>query len=148
MNCINHPSEAAVAQCVDCGKGLCTQCVAGQKMPLCASCRQARKRNAIIGSVLFLALYAALFIVGYKLNFMSSKGSPDAQFVSGYTLMAIVSGWQFLNSIIRWRLIQGTLVTWSMYYLLKLFAAAIVGFVTAPFTIVWNIIKIVRNIMR
>ena len=148
MNCINHPSEVAVAQCVDCSKGLCTECAAGQKTPLCASCRQARSRKAITASALFLGVYTTLFIIGYKLNFMSSKGTPDAQLLSGYTLMAIVSGWQFLNSIIRWRLMQGTLVTWAIYYLLKFFAAAVVGFITAPFTIVWNIVKIVRNIIR
>lgn len=148
MNCINHPSEGAVAQCVDCGKGLCSQCAADQKISLCIPCHQARNRKAVIGSALFLVVYAVLFAIGYKSNFMSSKGTPDARLLSGYTLMAIVSGWQFLNSIIRWRLIQGTLVTWAIYYLLKFFAATVVGFITAPFTILWNLVKIVRNSIR
>jgi hypothetical protein len=26
MNCFNHPTQTAVAQCVDCGKGLCPEC--------------------------------------------------------------------------------------------------------------------------
>lgn len=148
MNCINHPSEVAVAQCADCGKGLCIQCAANRRIPLCTSCRQARKKNEITRSVLFLAVYTGLFIFGYKTNFMSSKGTPDACILSGYVSMAIVSGWQFLNAVVRWRLVEGSLVSWAIYYVLKLFIAAITGFFTAPITIVWNIVKIVRNSMR
>lgn len=45
MNCMNHPTEAAVAQCTDCGKGLCIQCASQFKPILCDACAQKRKKH-------------------------------------------------------------------------------------------------------
>ena len=148
MNCINHPAVAAITQCADCGKGLCPECVADQKKLLCSICVDKRKTDKLGSSIVYLILYAILFTVGYKYNFMSSKGSPDGQLLSGYVLMAVVSGWQFLNSIIGWKLVQGDLLTWGIYFVLKLLASVVIGFITAPFTILWNIIKFIRNICK
>ena len=47
---------------------------------------------------------------------MEGDGFPDGRLASGYMLMAIVSGWQFLNSVVGWRLVQGELTTWAIYY--------------------------------
>ena len=63
-------------------------------------------------------------------------------------LMAIVSGWQFLNSVVGWRLVQGELTTWAIYYVLKLLLSVIIGFFTAPFTILRNLIKLIRFLIR
>ena len=27
MNCYNHPNKEAVGTCIDCGKGLCNECM-------------------------------------------------------------------------------------------------------------------------
>ena len=70
MNCANHPAEAAVAQCTECGKGLCVQCVQNQPKPVCAACHE-KLRSQTVGSIVFhLLVYVGLFILGYKLNFM------------------------------------------------------------------------------
>lgn len=130
MNCANHPAEAAVAQCTECGKGLCVQCVQNQPKPVCAACHE-KLRSQTVGSIVFhLLVYVGLFILGYKLNFMEGNGFPDGRFASGYTLMAVVSGWQFLNSVVGWRLVQGDLTAWAIYYVLKLLLSVIVGFFT------------------
>ena len=148
MNCANHPTQAAVAQCTECGKGLCVQCVQNQPKPVCAACHE-KLRSQTVGSIVFhLLVYVGLFILGYKLNFMEGNGFPDGRFASGYTLMAVVSGWQFLNSVVGWRLVQGDLTAWAIYYVLKLLISVIVGFFTAPFMILWNLIKLISFMMR
>ena len=148
MNCANHPTQAAVAQCTECGKGLCVQCVRNQQKPLCAACRETLKSQAIGSTIFHLLVYVGLFIGGYKWNFMEGDGFPDGRLASGYMLMAIVSGWQFLNSVVGWRLVQGELTTWAIYYVLKLLFSVIIGFFTAPFTILWNLIKLISFMMR
>ena len=83
MNCANHPAEAAVAQCTECGKGLCVQCVQNQPKPVCAACHE-KLRSQTVGSIVFhLLVYVGLFILGYKLNFMEGNGFPDGRFASG-----------------------------------------------------------------
>ena len=62
MNCANHPAEAAVAQCTECGKGLCVQCVQNQPKPVCAACHE-KLRSQTVGSIVFhLLVYVGLFI--------------------------------------------------------------------------------------
>ena len=74
---------------------------------------------------------------------MEGDGFPDGRLASGYMLMAIV-----LNSVVGWRLVQGELTTWAIYYVLKLLLSVIIGFFTAPFTILWNLIKLIRFLIR
>ncbi|KAA6309523.1 hypothetical protein EZS27_038999, partial [termite gut metagenome] len=35
MNCYEHSIQPAVAQCPDCGKGLCTECASAYSLPIC-----------------------------------------------------------------------------------------------------------------
>lgn len=148
MNCAYHPAETAVAQCTECGKGLCVQCAQNRQMPVCASCRAKSRKRAIGSSVLHLLVYGGLFLLGYKWNFMEGDRFPDGRFTSGYLLMAAVSGWQFLNAVVGWRLVQGELTTWALYYLLKLLLSMVVGIFTAPITILWNLIKSIVLLIR
>lgn len=48
MNCINHPTVAAVAQCADCSKGLCPDCANTYKLILCTPCYNQRKKADIM----------------------------------------------------------------------------------------------------
>lgn len=145
MNCMNHPTEAAVAQCTDCGKGLCIQCVSQFKPILCDACAQKRKKSTIRHYVVPLIAYTVLFIIGYRLNFMATKSFPDTQILSGYILMSLLSGYQLVNVIFPFHLTSGSTGTWLIYYVFKLALYAIAGFFTAPFTIAWNIYKLVRT---
>jgi len=148
MNCIHHPSEPSVTQCADCGRGLCAQCAGSASAPLCPSCSARRRRGEVVSSALYLALYAVLFSIGYRLDFMATENSPDMRMMSGYTLMAAVSGWQFINRIVGWRLTQASAVVWVIYFTVKLLVSAAVGFITAAFTVAWNIVKLIRNITK
>lgn len=147
MNCTTHHNQPAVAVCTDCGKGLCAQCAGNTAEPLCPECRRTRRRVEVVAGVVYLVSYALLFYLGHRINFLSSRVAPDQRLLSGYMLMAVVSGWQFFNSIVRWRLTQASLAGWFIYGVVKLLASAVAGIVTAPVTVVWNIVKIIRNII-
>lgn len=88
MNCFNHIEQPAVAQCSDCGKGLCPECAERYEPILCTPCFQKRKDKAIWDNLYFLILYTVFFYIGYKLDFMTTKRMPDMQWMSGYVLMA------------------------------------------------------------
>ena len=45
MNCFNHTSDTAVAQCQDCQKGLCTTCSKQYALPICKYCNDYRISN-------------------------------------------------------------------------------------------------------
>lgn len=45
MNCAYHVNEVAVAQCVDCGRGLCKECAAKFNVAICETCYEARIEN-------------------------------------------------------------------------------------------------------
>ena len=98
MNCFNHTQEPAVAQCSDCGKGLCPECAARYQPILCSPCYKKRKDRAIWDNLYYLILYTAFFVIGYKLDFMTTKRMPDMQWMSGYVLMAFWAGYVFINS--------------------------------------------------
>ena len=93
MNCFNHTQEPAVAQCSDCGKGLCSECAERYQPILCTPCFQKRKRSEIWRSIFSLLFLIALFVIGFRWNFLATKGVEDMRWMSGYVLMAIWSGY-------------------------------------------------------
>lgn len=148
MYCYHHSENAAVIQCSVCGKGLCRTCALLQgKDIVCKNCAKRKKTKAILYHTLSLGIYALFFYIGYRLNFMAFENIPNKNFESGYMLMAIISGWQFINKVIPFRLFSATILTWGIYGLLKLFVSAFVGIFTAPFTILWNLFKLVKALM-
>lgn len=42
MKCYNHPDRDAVGTCVDCGKGLCQECMDLWTIPVCTDCNLKR----------------------------------------------------------------------------------------------------------
>ena len=99
MNCFHHTQDSAVAQCSDCGKGLCPECAGKYSPILCTPCFQKRKRNEIRRSILSLLLLVALFVIGFQWDFLASYGY--ARWASGYTLMAIWSGYILIGKFKR-----------------------------------------------
>ena len=147
MNCFNHPSLTAVAQCLDCGKGLCVECASAYKETICTNCVKARRRKSITAYTLLLSFYALLFILGYRWDFMAVLHGSDAQIWSGYILMSIFTGYQFVNAIAPFKMTSGDAASWNFYYIFKFILYLIVGFFTAPLTIAWNIFKLIRSII-
>ena len=107
-NCFNHTQEPAVAQCSDCGKGLCSECAERYQPILCTPCFQKRKRSEIWRSIFSLLFLIALFVIGFKWNFLATKGVEDMRWMSGYVLMAIWSGYLFVEKYIPYKMMAGT----------------------------------------
>jgi hypothetical protein len=63
INCYNHPDRPAVAQCSDCGKGLCAQCASDYARPICNACNRKRINIEKDGIVKELLLTLGLGIV-------------------------------------------------------------------------------------
>lgn len=101
MNCADHPDMPAVAQCVDCGRGLCYACCRRQP-PLCNCCARRRRSRVIAGHVGFLAVCAVLFVLGCRWNFMAvaSEGGVYALWESGYVLTALFTGYIFIKKFL------------------------------------------------
>lgn len=144
MNCFNHSQEPAVAQCSDCGKGLCPECAARYQPILCTSCFQKRMRSEIWRSIFSLLFLFALFVIGFKLNFLATKGFEDMRWMSGYVLMAIWSGYLFAEKFIPYKMVAGTNWQWVFYYIFKLLLFVVIGVFTAPFTCLWAVYRVIR----
>ena len=108
MNCFDHTKEPAVAQCSDCGKGLCPECAERYQPILCTPCFQKRKRSEIWRSIFSLLFLIALFVIGFRWNFLATKGFEDMRGLSGYVLMVIWSGYLFVEKFIPYKMIAGT----------------------------------------
>jgi hypothetical protein len=148
MNCFNHPERVAVAQCVDCGKGLCIECATVYKTPICVTCRRERRRKSIVSYALPLCVYTVLFVLGYRWNFFATADQPDAHVLSGYVLMSLISGYQFINAIAPIKMVSGDGTSWLIYYVFKFVLYLAAGFFTAPFTIGWNLFKFIRSLVK
>ena len=144
MNCFNHTQEPAVAQCSDCGKGLCPECAERYQPILCTPCFQKRKRSEAWRSIFSLLFLIALFVIGFKWNFLATKGVEDMRWMSGYVLMAIWSGYLFVEKYIPCKMMAGTNGQWIVYYIVKLLLFVVIGVFTAPFTCLWAVFRVIK----
>ena len=151
MNCKKHPQDKAVSLCTNCGSGLCVSCAKTHKK-LCASCVKGKKRDkkdkALYSSIASLIIYTTLFILGYRWNFAATENYPDSHFGSGYILMSLFTGYQLVKFIFPTRMTKGTATQWNLYYLFKFILYAVVGFFTAPITVIWNIVKLIIALVK
>jgi len=86
----------------------------------------------------------ALFVIGFRWNFLATKGFEDMRWMSGYVLMAIWSGYLFAEKFIPYKMIAGTNWQWVFYYIFKLLLFVIIGVFTAPFTCLWAVIRVIK----
>ena len=143
MNCFNHPSEPAVTQCIDCGKGLCYDCATQYTSPICEECNNKRGKADIMKFVKPIVWSIVLFIVGYNLEIMG----PDNAF-GGYMFMSVYTGWKFISQFMPNLFILFNLRVLFWYYLIRIAVSMIIGAFTAPFYLVWCIYKLIRTILK
>ena len=144
MNCFNHTQEPAVAQCSDCGKGLCPVCAKMYEPMLCTPCFQKRRRREIIRSLFVLTLLVVLFIIGFRSNFLAREGFENMRWESGYVLFALPSGFFLVERIFPYKMIAGAIWLWCLYYVFKLILYLIVGVFTAPFVFLWSVYRVFK----
>ena len=119
-----------------------------QKNTLCKSCRKDKKIDGIVSSAIYLALFGVAFFIGYKLNFFpTDRHGESNQFFCGYLFISWLAGWQLFNSLTKNTIfIVNTETAW-ITMILNLILYLVVGFFIAPIVILWNIIKIVYNVI-
>lgn len=147
MNCSYHPDRPAVTQCPKCQKGLCAECAGHNANTLCVDCRKEKRFTSIFTSVIFLIVYAVVFFLGYKWDFLFDSMSDHA-FMSGYFLVALVAGWQLCNFLFRMPGVVMTLEELGVLTIIKVIVYWLIGLFLAPIVILWNVIKIIYQVIR
>lgn len=150
MNCYNHPKEIAVAQCSDCGKGLCPHCATAYSVPICNTCNKSRidsERIQILKELLFTVTFGVglAYLFGEKLFFQGQSFSLKTTIlyyvIYIYVFAGVVSGWKTLTRITPRVFLVLPIIGWLLYFIVKLFLSFWIGLVMLP-------IRVFRNIYR
>lgn len=140
MKCFYHPLEYAVAQCIDCHKGLCRQCASKYLMPICDDCNNKRRANERLSYIKPLIVCLILYFVGYNLEL---KGL-DKTF-GAYMLMCAYAGWKFINrffpSVFLWFSLRAIFI----YFIFKLVVSMFIGFFATPLYLIYCVYKFVKT---
>lgn len=133
MKCANHPELDAVATCVDCGKGLCSDCSSAYEFPICENCNSGRVAGEKKELMKNIALTILFFIIGGYFA-VSSGGSVNivAVIVIGYLFAGIPWGWSFLNKITPSIFLFLPLIGWVIYFFIKGILSFFIGFIALP----------------
>lgn len=138
MNCYFHPSGPAVAQCVDCHKGLCRDCVSKYTLPICDACNMRRKRSEVVRYAKPLVICLVLYIIGYNIGILG----PDRT-LGAYLVISVYTGWkiinQFLPNIFIWFSFRA--IFW--YYLIRIVVSVFIGILVSPFYLGYCIVKLI-----
>lgn len=153
MNCYSHPSQAAVAQCSDCSKGLCSQCATTYSVAICNVCNKSRisnERSRIIKELLFTAIFGIglAYLNGRYLFFkdasFSLKTIVGYYIIFIYLFAGIVAGWKTLTSITPRVFLVLPIIGWLLYFAVKLFLSFWVGLIMLPIRTVRNILRLIK----
>lgn len=150
MNCYNHIAQSAVAQCSDCGKGLCPECASCYSIPICNTCNKRRisgERSRIIQEMALTFGMGLLFTI-LILYFEHGK-HPNNPFIFYiafgviflYIFSGIIPGWKTLTRITPNVFLFLPLIGWLVFFIVKFILAIAVGLIMLP-------IRTVRNIYR
>lgn len=151
MNCYNHTTQPAVAQCPDCGKGLCAECTSLYSMPICTTCnnsRIAKERSRIIKELLLtfgLGVVLAYFFYqwtngGHSYPLLYNIISFVIPF---YVFSGIVPGWKTLTRITPNVFLFLPIIGWVLYFIIKFALSVCIGLVMLPVRTIRNVVRLV-----
>lgn len=143
MNCYYHPDRPAVAQCPDCGKGLCRECASTYEKPICPDCHDKRGKLATKNYVRPLIVCAALFAVGCLAA--GALGMGEQPLLLGYIFMCIYGGWSIVDMFFSHIFISLNIHSIIFYYGLKILLAMVVGIFTTPVFLGYCLYRIIRE---
>lgn len=143
MNCFYHPNKIAIANCVDCGKALCNDCIRKHAIPICVQCNQTRNNRSIAEHIKPIIISFILFFLGYT---FLSKINGDA-ILCGYMTVAIYYGWRFINRQFPRYILVGSWNSLFMMFFIKLFISALIGFILAPLSLLWDFFKLSQQLI-
>jgi len=143
LKCYNHPQRDAIAQCSDCGKGLCEECATKWKPPTCYDCMKNYVNNEMSSVNGELIIYIILAIIGAVFGGTMgmghgpmAKSSADALFliiIYALSFPMYLAGWRWLNKITDYFVFLGTIQFWIIYIAIKLVCSAMVGLFALPY---------------
>ena len=140
MNCFYHPTRPAVAQCPDCGKGLCHSCASKYRIPICTECNNARGKSELKTYLMPIIVCSFLFVVGCAIG-GNSSGNP---LFIGYIFTCIYGGWSIVNMFFTNIFISLDLRSIIFYFGLKIILSIIIGVFTTPVFLGSCIYKLIR----
>ncbi len=149
MNCHKHTTQPAVAQCLDCGKGLCSQCASAYSIPVCVPCNKSRIGGERVGIIKEMLLTFGLGALLAYFFYQWTNGGHSypllyniVSFVMPfYIFSGIVPGWQTLTRITPAVFLFLPIIGWVLYLIVKLALSLVIGLVMLP-------VRTVRNIAR
>jgi hypothetical protein len=150
MNCFNHPEEAAVASCIDCGKGLCKSCASLYDGFICSECNLKRVKSDkgknlrvyLPSIILFILGFVFGFSMGVNIRFVDGVWMG---FVLGWVFGGIPWGWDTITFIQPRIFLILPIVGWILYLCLKLFLSIFIGCVALPIGVVVVISRIIST---
>lgn len=151
MNCYEHPIQPAVAQCPDCGKGLCAECASAYSVPICKNCNRKRingERGGIIKELVLTFGFGILFAVLFTRWTNAGHSYPLVHNILSYIIFSyifsgIVPGWKTLTSITPRIFLFLPIIGWVFYFIIKLCLSICIGLVMLPVRTVSNISRLI-----
>ena len=152
MNCYNHHDRPAVAQCPDCGKGLCAECAAAYSIPICNACNRKRinvDKGHIITELLLTFGIGLLLAIPFARWINEGLSTSDVVYnvisyaIPIYVFSGIVPGWKTLTRITPAMFLFLPIIGWVIYFIVKLCLSVCIGLVMLPIRTVRNISKLV-----
>ncbi|MGM9763088.1 MAG: hypothetical protein ACI3ZQ_03600 [Candidatus Cryptobacteroides sp.] len=139
MNCYFHPTKPAVAQCVDCHKGLCSTCAHKYDIPICDDCNRKRKINNVAHYITPFIICIVLFAIGHNVEIFG----PDQVF-GAYMLMCAYGGWKAINQFFPMIFVWFNMRSVFWFFLIKLAISMFIGFFITPVYLIYCLYKIIR----
>ena len=153
MNCYNHTDQPAVATCIDCGKGLCSECSNKYTILVCDSCNLNRlyteKSSIETRWIISIAIAVSLTFLNFKFwpeDFLFYLIMLPSMIICIFLISMIIQyGWRALNSImppisfvvsffIGWFLLGWflLLVSLFLYFAVRLTLSSFIGLIITP----------------
>ena len=171
MNCYNHIDLPAVATCIDCGKGLCSECSNKYTILICDSCSLKRlytEKSSIATrwgiSIAIAVLFTLLNFEILPKDFLIYLIMLPSMIICVFIIsISIQYGWRALNSVmppvsfvvsffIGWLLIGWflALIGWILYVSIRVTLSFFIGLIITPIMLFKDIkrYKEVRKIIE
>lgn len=171
MNCYNHIDLPAVATCIDCGKGLCSECSNKYTILICDSCSLKRlytEKSSIATrwgiSIAIAVLFTLLNFEILPKDFLIYLIMLPSMIICVFIIsISIQYGWRALNSVmppvsfvvsffISWLLIGWflALIGWILYVAIRVTLSFFIGLIITPIMLFKDIkrYKEVRKIIE
>ena len=153
MNCYNHIDLPAVATCIDCGKGLCSECSNKYTILICDSCSLKRlytEKSSIATrwgiSIAIAVLFTLLNFEILPKDFLIYLIMLPSMIICVFIIsISIQYGWRALNSVmppvsfvvsffIGWILIGWflALIGWILYISIRVTLSFFIGLIITP----------------